>query len=151
MPQSHAQVLIHLVYSTKHRTPWLKDKSLRKDLYSYMATILKENDCPAIVINGVEDHVHIFCALSRKISIAGLVEEVKTEPSKRMKKQGVEYSQFHWQNGYGVFSVSPSNREPVAEYIRNQEEHHRTMSYQDEYRKLLKKHGLEWDERYVWD
>jgi putative transposase len=151
MPQSLAQVLVHLVFSTKHRAAWLQDKQLRGDLHAYLATVLQNIDCPPIIFGGVADHVHILCCLSRKLTIANVVEEVKTEPSKWMKKQGPQYADFYWQNGYGVFSVSSSNRERVTNYIRNQEEHHQRMTYQDEFRMLCKKHGLIWDERYVWD
>ena len=146
MGQSHSQVLIHLVFSTKHRTPWLQDKALRHNLFAYMATILKDIECPAIVINGVEDHVHILCVLSRKVSIAKLVEEVKTEPSKWMKKQGEVYAEFHWQNGYGAFSVSHSHVEQVAAYIADQEKHHRKKTFNREFETLVEKYGLEWFE-----
>jgi REP element-mobilizing transposase RayT len=151
MPQSFSQVLLHVVFSTKHRTGWLQDKAVRDSLCAYIAGTLKDIDCPAIVINGVEDHLHILCAMSRTITIAKLVEEAKTESSKWVKKQGATYAEFHWQSGYGAFSVSQSNKPALVEYIRNQEEHHKTMSFQDEFRKLLEKHGLQWDERYVWD
>ncbi len=151
MPQSLSNVLIHLIFSIKNRAAWLQDKSLRTHLHAYMATVLNNNDSPAIIVNGTEDHVHILCVLSRKLSIAKLVEEVKTEPSKWMKKQGEQYHDFHWQSGYGVFSVSQSMRETVRKYVENQEEHHRRQSFQDEFREICLKHGVEIDERYVWD
>jgi putative transposase len=152
MPQSLAKVLVHLVYSTKNRTPWLADLDLRRELYAYKAAILKNNvDSPAILINGVADHVHILALLSRKFAIKDVVEEAKTETTKWLKKQSPRLADFHWQGGYGIFSVSESNVEPVKLYIANQEQHHAQMSFQDEYRTLCHRHGIEIDERYVWD
>ena len=116
-----------------------------------MAGILQKIGCEAILINGVADHVHILCNLSRTISIAKLVEELKTEPSKWMKEQGASFRDFHWQGGYGAFSVSESNVEVVREYIADQEKHHATLSFQDEFRAFCRKHGIPIDERYVWD
>lgn len=151
MPQSHARVALHLTFSTKNRYPWLKDRELCRELYAYMATILKNLDSPAVLINGAADHVHILFHLSRNRAIKTIVEEVKKEPSKWMKKQGEEYKDFYWQAGYGVFSVSHSNIEVVRRYIENQEEHHRQRTFQEEFRIMCAKHGIEIDERYVWD
>ena len=152
MPQSLAKVAIHLVFSTKNRTAWLQDTKLRNELYAYMATILRDKiDSPAIIINGVEDHVHILALLSRKFAIMKVVEETKTETSKWLKKQSLASSEFAWQAGYGVFSVSESKILEVKRYIEQQEEHHRKMSFQDEFRALCQRHGIELDERYVWD
>ena len=151
MPQSHARVALHLTFSTKNRHPWLKDRELCKELYAYMATILKDLDSTAILINGVADHVHILFHLSRNHAIKTIVEEVKKEPSKWMKKQGEAYQDFYWQAGYGVFSVSHPNIEAVRRYIENQEEHHRTRTFQEEFRIMCARHGIEIDERYVWD
>jgi len=152
MPQSLAKVIVHIVYSTKHRQPWLDDPVFRSDLYAYNATILKtEVDSPAILINGVEDHIHILCLLSRKYAIKDVVQKSKTETSKWIKKQGTMRDEFHWQAGYGIFSVSQSNVEQVKRYITNQEEHHKRMSFQDEFREICKRHGIVIDERYVWD
>lgn len=152
MPQSIAKVALHLVFSTKHRKPWLRSVELRDELYAYMATILRDNvDSPAIIIGGVEDHVHILCLLSRKFAIMKLIEEAKTETSKWIKKQSTELSNFSWQGGYGAFSVSESNIPQVKTYIANQEQHHKRMTFQDEFRELCKRHGIALDERYAWD
>jgi putative transposase len=152
MPQSLAKVLVHLVYSTKNRTLWLAEPGLREELFAYTATILKNNvDSPAILIGGVADHIHILCLLSRKFAIMNVVEEAKTETSKWLKKQSPRLADFHWQSGYGFFSVSESNSGQVKHYIAHQDEHHRTMSFQEEYRLLCQRHGVEIDERYVWD
>ena len=152
MPQSLAKVAFHLVFSTKNRTSWLQGQELRRELFAYMATILRNNvDSPAILINGVEDHVHVLGLLSRKFAIMDVVQEAKTETSKWLKKQSPALSTFAWQAGYGIFSVSESNIPAVKSYIEKQEVHHRRMSFQDEFRELCKRHGIEWDERYVWD
>lgn len=152
MPQSLSKVLVHVVYSTKGRKPWLKDPALRKELYAYKAKILRDSvDSPALIINGVEDHVHMLCLLSRKFAIMSVIEEAKTETSKWLKKQSQDLADFAWQGGYGIFSVSESNCEQVRRYIADQERHHLKMSFQDEFRLLCKRHGIEIDERYVWD
>lgn len=151
MPQSLARVVLHVVFSTKNRVPFLNDADLRAQLWAYMAGVLQSIGCEPIIINGVADHVHILCNLSRTVAIAKLIEEVKTEPSKWMKKQGPRYADFHWQSGYSSFSVSQSNVEPVRRYIEDQEARHQKVSFQDEIRALCRKHGIAIDERYVWD
>ena len=152
MPQSLAKVLVHIVYSTKGRRPWLKDEDIRQQLYAYKATILRDNvDTPALIIGGVEDQIHALCLLSRNFAIKKVIEEAKTETTKWLKKQGPQYADFHWQSGYGIFSVSESNSEQVKRYIANQAEHHQKQSVQDEFRELCQRHGIEIDERYVWD
>jgi REP element-mobilizing transposase RayT len=152
MPQSLAKVALHLVFSTKNREPWLQDTQLRTELYAYMATIFRDNvDSPAILINGVADHVHALFLLSRKFAIMDIVKEVKTETSKWLKLQPTCTREFSWQAGYGIFSVSESNIEAVKQYIAEQEKHHRRMTYQEELRELCRRHGLELDERYAWD
>ena len=151
MPQSLARVVLHVVFSTKNRVPFLKDPELRARLHAYIAGALQAIGCEPILINGVDDHVHILCNLSRTVTIAGLVEVAKGSPSKWMKEQGAAYRDFYWEGGYGSFSVSQSNVEQVRAYIATQEEHHRGVSYQDEFRALCRKHGIEIDERYVWD
>jgi putative transposase len=151
MPQSLARVVLHVVFSTKNRVPFLRETEVRARLHAYMAGVLQNIGCEPILINGVEDHVHILCNLSRKVTIAGLVEEAKKSTSKWMKEQRPQYGDFFWQGGYGSFSVSQSNVEQVRAYIATQEEHHSTVSFQDEFRALCRKHGIEIDERYVWD
>ena len=150
MSQSLVKNLVHLVYSTKHRNPWLPQE-VRERLYAYQAGIFKALESPAIVIGGVDDHVHALISLSKNVALKKVVEEVKTSSSKWMKKKGTENQGFYWQSGYAGFSVSPSNVDSVRRYIEGQEEHHRTMSFQDELRELFRRHGIEFDERYVWD
>jgi REP element-mobilizing transposase RayT len=150
MPQSCSSVLVHLVFSTKHREPWLRD-SIEPELHAYGTTVLKNAGCPAIAVNGAADHVHLLFHLSRVKTIAQVVEAIKTSTSRWIKTKGREYRMFGWQNGYGAFSVSRSNVERVVEYIQNQKTHHARRTYQDEFRALLRKHDVAFDERYVWD
>ncbi len=151
MPQSLSNVLVHVVFSTKHRQPYLQTPDLRGVMTGYMVGILRNIKCPSLIVGVVADHVHILCSLHRTVTIAQVVEEVKTSSSVRIKEEGPALGDFHWQNGYGAFSVSPSNIEQVETYIAHQEEHHRRMTFQEEYRKMLERHGIEYDERYVWD
>ncbi len=151
MPQSLAQVYIHIVFSTKNRVPFLDDGKIREEMHAYLAAVFREYDSKAIIIGGMPDHVHILSNLSRKFTIAEIVREAKRNSSKWVKTEGDTLSKFGWQNGYGVFSVSHSNVSQVQAYIRNQENHHTGMDFRDEYRKFLRRHGVEFDERYVWD
>ena len=151
MPQSLANVLLHVIFSTKHRSPFLKTKALREGMNAYMVGTLRNIDCPSLIVNCVEDHLHCLCQLSRTITIAKLIEEMKTSSSAWIKTQATDVKDFYWQGGYGAFSVSQSNAEQVKAYIANQEEHHRKTTFQEEFREFLRRHGLEWDERYVWD
>jgi REP element-mobilizing transposase RayT len=149
MSQSLVKNLVHLVFSTKHRQPWIPEDH-RKCLYAYQAGIFKQWESPALVIGGVEDHVHALFSLSKNHALKKIVEEVKTGSSKWMKNEGPRIPNFYWQRGYAAFSVSQSNVEAVKRYIENQEKHHRKMTFQDELRELLQRHGIECDERYVW-
>ena len=151
MPQSLAKVLIHVIFSTKNRVPWMKRRELREAMNGYLVGALRNLESPAVLVGAAEDHVHILCHLSRTLSIAKLLEEIKKTSSAWIKTEGPSLGDFYWQNGYGAFSVSPSNIEQVKQYIANQEEHHRKVSFQDEFREFLKRHGIEYDERYVWD
>ena len=150
MPQSLAKILLHVIFSTKNRMPLLKDE-IREPLHGYMAGVLKKLDSPAIIIGSVENHIHILCSLSRTQTVAGVVEEIKKSTSKWIKTNGVAYSRFQWQAGYGAFSVSESNRAEVEAYIHGQREHHRTRTFEEEYRAFLKRYNVPYDERYVWD
>jgi len=151
MPQSLANILVHIVFSTKHRQPLLQDEAIRGELHAYTISVLQQLESPSLAINSVEDHIHILCLLSRKIAVMKLIEEIKTSTSKWIKTKGSAYRGFYWQGGYGAFSVSESNRSQVARYIERQQEHHRRFTFQEEFRQLCVKHGLAIDERYVWD
>ena len=148
MPQSLAKVLVHLVYSTKNRER-LIPRDLCPQLYAYLVGILGNLKCPSIQTGGMADHVHVFFRLGRTVAVSEVVEEVKKSSSKWMKTQGVP--SFAWQAGYGAFSVSEAQAATVVRYIQNQEEHHRTLSFQDEFRQFLTEYRVAFDERYVWD
>ncbi len=150
MSQSLVKNLLHLVYSTKHRQPWIS-KDIRDGLYAYQSGIFEAWDSPALLIGGVEDHVHALFSLSKNHALKKIVEEVKKGSSKWIKLQDPRLKDFHWQNGYAAFSVSQSNVEEVKHYIANQEEHHRKMTFQEELRLLFQRHEMPFDERYVWD
>ncbi len=151
MPQSLSNVLVHVVFSTKHRRPFLRLPEHRDTIAGYVVGILKNIHCPSLIIGGTEDHVHLLCNLHRTIAVAQLVEEVKTGSSARIKEEGLDLRDFYWQNGYGAFSVSQSHVDQVKAYIAGQAEHHRKRTFQGEFRLLLERHGIEFDERYVWD
>ena len=150
MGQSLAKNLLHLVFSTKHRVPVLTD-TIRPELHRYAAGILADLESPALAINSVADHSHILFSLSKNRALADVIMEVKRGSSKWLKTKGAEFAEFHWQNGYGAFSVSQSSVADVVDYIAKQAEHHRRLTFQDELRKILLRHEQEFDERYVWD
>jgi REP element-mobilizing transposase RayT len=116
-----------------------------------MAKIFRALKSPSFAIDGTADHVHILFSLGRVIAIADLLEEVKTETSKWIKTKGSEFRNFHWQPGYGAFSIGQSQVEAVKKYIHGQKEHHRRITFQEEYREFLRLYGVDYDERYVWD
>ncbi len=151
MPQSLSAVYIHLVFSTKERRPFLRDKTIRESLHAQLGAISKVVECPPILVGGAEDHVHLLCRLARTITQAEWVKELKRVSNGWLKEQGSEFGDFEWQGGYADFSVSQSNLEQMRHYITDQEVHHRKMTFQDELRALLRKHEIEFDERYVWD
>lgn len=148
MPQSLAAVHLHAVFSTKNRSPYLADEGLRKEVHAYLGGVSNKLGCPAVCIGGVEDHVHLLARMSRTVTVAEWIKEVKRVSSMFIAERN---SDFAWQGGYGVFSVSASELEAVTAYITNQEDHHRRVSFQDEFLGLLREHGVEWDERFVWD
>ena len=150
MPQSLARLHIHLVFSTKNRETLIADL-VRDSLHRYMASVLQNLGCAPVLINSVEDHAHLLFDLARTVSISQVVEEVKKSSSKWIKTQGQEFARFAWQAGYGAFAVSESNVGTVRTYIANQREHHRTKTFQEEYRAFLERHNVTFDERYVWD
>ncbi len=150
MPQSHSQVIIHTIFSTKNRQPFIRPE-IEPELFAYMADSIKRDGGIPLLINGVADHVHLLSTLPRTVTQAKLVENIKRNSSRWIKSKGVGYQKFAWQSGYGIFSVSPSKKASVEQYIANQKEHHKTETFQDEFRRFLRNHGLDWDERYVWD
>ena len=151
MSQSLAKILLHVVFSTKDRRPLLRDRALREEMHRYLGGILSELDCLPIIVGGVEDHVHLLCTLSRTCAPAEMVKEVKRSSSLWIKTRAPELADFAWQSGYGVFSIGFSQIEEVRRYIAGQEDHHRKLTFQDEFRRLLQRYEVSFDEAYVWD
>jgi len=150
MPQSLALLVVHIVFSTKDRKPLLQAE-VRPDLYAYLATVVRTEGCECYSIGGVEDHVHLAIRLSRTVTVAKLTERLKSSSSKWLKTQSTALGGFSWQGGYGAFSVGPSDLPALRHYLETQEQHHQKHSFQDELRALLKKYGVEHDERYMCD
>ena len=150
MPQSHVQNFIHLIFSTKDRALLITNE-IRDELMAYLIGVLKNQDCIPIKTNAVSDHVHVLFSLSKNKALSKIVGEMKEDSSKWIKTKGAPFQNLYWHNGYGAFSVSKSNVAAVESYIVNQEEHHRKISFQDELRRFLEKHGIPYDERYLWD
>lgn len=150
MPQSLTRLYAHLVFSTKNRQAALDD-TIRSRVHAYLATIIRDLDSPWVVVGGVADHVHILFDMGKKHPPLHFVEQVKRESSKFVKTLGVKYDKFYWQRGYGMFSVSPKDRDEAEAYVRNQQQHHQTTSFKEEFRALVKQYGIAYDEQYVWD
>jgi len=150
MSQSLAKNYVHIIFSTKLREPFIKEP-VEQELHAYIGGICKNLECQPLKVGGYTDHIHILCMLSKKIALMKLLEEVKSHSSKWIKTMGDAYSGFYWQDGYGAFSVSPSEVDDVIHYIENQRQHHRSKNFQDEYRLLLRKYKTDYDERYIWD
>lgn len=150
MGQSLVKNYIHIVFSTKHRQPLIQ-LPVEAELHSYLGGICKKLDCQVLKVGGYTDHVHILCMLSKKITLIKLLEELKSHSSKWIKTKGETYQGFYWQDGYGAFSVNPSEVETVINYIANQHKHHKTKTFKEEYLAFLNKYKVEYDERFVWD
>jgi REP element-mobilizing transposase RayT len=150
MPQSLARITLHLVFGTKNRLAMIKSE-VQDPLNRYMAQVLINKGCHVIEINSVEDHVHLLFDLPRTLSASDAVEHLKAVASKWIKDQPGIAPDFAWQGGYGIFAVSASNIPAVREYVQAQQEHHRVKSFKDELLALLVKHGIEFDERYLWN
>ena len=150
MAQSLSNIIVHLVFSTKGRQQLLRDLE-RNQLHAYIGGILENLDSSLIEINSVRDHIHILFRQSKNHAPAKIVEQVKSFSSGWLKDQNGWYADLAWQAGYGEFSVSLSHVEAVREYIRHQEEHHRQLDFQTEYRRFCDKNGKPVDERYAWD
>ncbi len=149
MPQSFGSLHCHLVFSTKQRRAQITAQ-LQPRLFEYVGGILRNQGCPLIAAGGMPDHVHLLVSMSRTMAVAEVLRIVKTNSSAWMHDE-IGMPEFQWQEGYGAFAVSYSGIDAVKEYIANQTEHHRVRTFQDEFRELLRRHHLEWDERYVWD
>lgn len=150
MPQSLSKVYVHITFSTK-KSQNLIDNEIQNVLFDYIGGVCKGLNCNPVRVGGHKKHVHILCLLSRKISQMKLLEEIKKRSSKWIKTKDLKYSNFYWQDGYGIFSVNPTQVPTVIEYIENQKQHHTKMSFKTELLAFLKKYGLDYDEKYLWD
>jgi REP element-mobilizing transposase RayT len=150
MPQSLASLNFHLVFSTKNREPFI-DGEIQPRLYEYLGGILRAEKSVLLAAGGMADHTHLLVSLSRDRSIAEILRIIKANSSKWIHGTFPDQRGFAWQTGYGAFSVSHSNLSQVKTYIGGQTEHHRVVSFQDEFREFLRKYEIQWDERYVWD
>ena len=150
MSQSLVKLSTHIIFSTKYRQP-LIDAAIEPELHAYLGGVCNEMDSIPVKVGGYTDHIHILCMLSKKIALMKLLEEVKSHSSKWVKTKDVSLKNFYWQDGYGAFSVNPAQVDIVIKYIENQKQHHIKQTFQNEYRKFLKKYRVEYDERYVWD
>lgn len=151
MSQSLSAVYVHAVFSTKERRRFLRNPSLQTEMHAFLGGVSRQLGCCAIITGGTDDHIHQLIRLSRTVTQAVWVKEIKRVSSLWIKQREPQLQHFARQAGYGMFSVSSANLDIVQHYIMTQEEHHRKITFQDEFRMMLKQHGLEWDERYVWD
>lgn len=150
MPQSLASILVHLVFSTKNRETRLDD-SVRDELHAYIGGVIRNGGGVLYRAGSVSDHIHLLISLPRTMAPSELVKEIIVSATKWLKEKDRKFAGFQWQAGYGMFSISPSHRDALERYISNQAEHHRKIDFQEEYRRLLTKYGVEWNEQYVWD
>jgi REP element-mobilizing transposase RayT len=150
MPQSFGALYVHLVFSTKHREPTISP-GWQQPLFDYFGGVMRNTGNTLLAAGGVADHVHLLVSLSREASVAEVVRLLKANSSRWAHEQWPGLQTFAWQSGYGAFSVSYSALSSVKAYLARQESHHRRMTFQDEYRELLRRHDMQWDERYIWD
>jgi REP element-mobilizing transposase RayT len=150
MGQSLVKNYIHIVFSPKYREPLIHEE-IENELHKYLGGICNSLNCSVLIVGGYTDHIHILCMLSKNISLVELVKKIKSHSSKWIKTRSKNYSNFYWQDGYGAFSVNPSQIEIVKNYIANQKEHHDKKPFKNEFRLFLKKYEVEYDEKYVWD
>lgn len=150
MSQSLVKNCVHLIFSTKSRAHSL-DEEMQPEMFRYIAGICSNNDCLPVEIGGYTNHGHALFLLSKKLPLITIVEAIKSHSSGLIKKKGERYQNFYWQGGYGAFSINPAEVNVVVDYIRNQNEHHRKKTFEEEYRGFLKKYGVAYDERFVWD
>jgi REP element-mobilizing transposase RayT len=148
MGHTYTSQLLHCVFSTKNRLPLL-NAEIRPRLHAYLGGIARENDMKALAVSGVEDHVHILLSLKPTMSLSKAMQLIKGGSSLWLHETFPKLKEFGWQEGYGAFSIGISQIDDTIAYIARQEEHHRKISFQDELRAILKRHGIEWDERYV--
>ena len=148
MSQSLSHVIVHIIFSTKDRADSIPP-TLEPKLHAYIAGIIRNHESEAFRVGGTSNHVHIACTLPKTISQSDFLKTIKTESTKWLKHQGIE--EFHWQRGYGIFSVSSSQCDTVIEYISNQYEHHKKATFQEEFKAFLIKYNVKYNEEYLWD
>ena len=151
MARSLFQCYFHIIFSTKNRSVWFADEQIRDEMFSYLAGACGKMGCPAVIVGGHHNHVHILVRMAKTVLAPKLIGEIKEDSSKWLKTKGDFYHRFYWQTGYGCFSLSASHVEPVKAYIANQEEHHQRVEFKDEYLQMLTRNNVEFDERYLWD
>lgn len=149
MAGSFSYIGLHFVFSTKNRANLISNE-MKDKLYSYIGGIIKSTGGIPLIINGMPDHIHIFCAVSREITIADFMRIIKSKSSKWLNETFHFIPKFQWQDGYGCFSVSKSMEDKIVEYIRNQEKHHKNKSFQEEFIEYLKLMNIEYNEKYIW-
>jgi putative transposase len=149
MAHTFTTLLTHIVFSTSGRAPFLPD-AIRPDVHAYLGGILREMHAAPIAIGGTADHVHLLTRMPADLAVADCLRVVKTNSSRWVHERWLERRSFAWQRGYGAFSVSESNRDAVIRYIEDQAQHHQRLSFQDELVALLKRHHVDFDERYMW-
>ncbi len=150
MASTLTRILIHITFSTKHREPIIP-VSIEPDLYAYIGGICRRMDSPLLAMNGPADHVHLLVGLSKTVALSDLLLNVKRDSSTWIKDSEPSLANFSWQQGYFAFSIGESGLDALHAYIANQKEHHKTIDFKDEVRAFLRKYGIEWNERYVWD
>lgn len=150
MPQSLFKILVHIVFSTKDRADLIAPE-IENGLFGYIHGIVENNGSKLVIANGTANHIHLLISLGKKVDIPELVGDIKRSSSSWVKKQGANYGNFYWQKGYGAFSIGQSQVPTVTNYIKNQKEHHEQQDFKDEYRVLLTKYEIDYDEKYVWD
>ena len=149
MANTYINILVHAVFTTKNREPWLPS-SLRERLYPYICGIARENGLKVLCIGGTDNHIHILLSLNSTTSIAKAIQLIKGGSSKWIHETFPEQKLFSWQEGYGAFSIGISNVDETRQYIENQEKHHSKESFCDEYLKSLRKNNIDFDEKYLW-
>jgi REP element-mobilizing transposase RayT len=150
MPQSFASLHYHIVFSTKNREPFI-DRALQPRLYEYVGGILRNHEGVLLAAGGMPDHIHLLVGLHRQTAVAEAVKLVKAHSSKWIHETFPEHRAFAWQTGYGAFTVSYSGMGQVKQYINGQEAHHRQRTFKEEFIAFLRRHGIGYDERYMWD
>jgi len=150
MAQTLVSLLTHIVFSTKHRED-LITPTVEPHLYAYLGGITKDYGTQLLAAGGTANHVHLLVSQSKTMALSDLLEEIKKSSSKWIKTQGAEFARFHWQDGYGALSIGASQSPAVRAYLARQKQHHRKISFQEEFVALLEKYGIEYDERYLWN